>query len=130
MNEMLMVAMAAMATNPKNGAATAQTILGASDGVPQVGRMALGMMQQQNHEAQRVNDLRAVGRELLSLVPDRADLPKIDFAKLPFLKRALELAEPGVTTPKAADAKPNNADEMGGHGLFADGGTPAGNAAG
>ncbi len=101
MNNMLMIAMAAMASNSANGTRTAHAVLGASDAIPQAGRAALGVMQEQAAQQQRVADLQAVGRELLRVMSDPDVLGKVDLSSTPFLARALELARPGITRPAA-----------------------------
>jgi hypothetical protein len=98
MDHMTMMAMMMAMTNPKSGMDTAQTVLGASDALGHGGRLAVGLMRQQNVEHERRTELKRVGEEFLEIVPDPSQLSQVDWSKRPGLARALELARPGITT--------------------------------
>jgi hypothetical protein len=103
MTEWMMMAMMIGMANRNNAAETVQTVIGASNVLGEGGRMAVGLMRQQQIDAERAlarkasdDRVRAIGRELHQLVHDIQEHHElgVSLEKYPKLTGAVRLALP------------------------------------
>jgi hypothetical protein len=95
MNPLIMMAMAMAMSNRSNAASTAQTVLGAADGLGQTGRMAIGLVRQRNEEQARELETRETGQQLVELLREHK-ITTVDLTKYPALKKSIDAALPPV----------------------------------
>ncbi len=97
MNPLFMMAMAMAMSNRTNAVSTAQTVLGAADGLGQAGRLAVSLVRQRNDEQSRLLEARETGKQLVDLLVENR-VASIDGARFPALKKAIEAAMPPSTS--------------------------------
>jgi hypothetical protein len=113
MNQWMMMAMMIGMANRNNPAETVQTVLGASNALGEGGRMAVGLMRQQQVDTERVvakrkadDRVKAIGKELHDLahaIKEHHQL-QLDLVGFPALAEAVKVALPdhGPIGPAAA----------------------------
>lgn len=103
MNPLIMMAMAMTMSNRSNAASTAQTVLGASDGLGQSGRLAVGLVRQRNDEQARYLETRETGQQLVELLREHK-ITTVDLTNYPALKKSIDAALPAGGTTSASAA--------------------------
>jgi hypothetical protein len=97
MNPLFMMAMAMSMSNRSNAVSTAQTVLGAADGLGQSGRLAVGLVRQRNEEQAQLLADRETGQQLVDLLVEHK-ITSVDLTRYPALKKAVDAAMPASST--------------------------------
>jgi hypothetical protein len=117
MNQWMMMAMMFGMANRNNAADTVQTVLGASSALGEGGRMAVGLMRQQQVDLDRAiakkkadDRVKLIGRELhtLSHVIKEQHRLELDLTNFPALEEAVKVAHPdhGPIRPTPEEGAP------------------------